>query len=133
SDEASRELAARGQRKIFRNTMAGVVVEGHWVRTWGITRDVTERMHLEDQLRNAQQLEAIGRLAGGVAHDFNNILSIIMGHGELLLATGGADEEARSGLLQIRRASLRAASLTQQLLAFSRKQVLQPRVLDLNE
>jgi two-component system, cell cycle sensor histidine kinase and response regulator CckA len=133
TDQESRELDAHGRKKIFRNTMIGMVVDGCWVRTWGITRDVTERMHLEDQLRNAQQLEAIGRLAGGVAHDFNNILSIIMGHGELLLATGGADEEARSGLLQIRRASLRAASLTQQLLAFSRKQVLQPRVLDLNE
>src|SRR5205807_10341086 len=126
SDEASRELAARGQRKIFRNTMAGVVVEGHWVRTWGITRDVTERLHLEEQLRNAQQLEAIGRLAGGVAHDFNNILSIIMGHAELLLATG-LDERSRVGLEQMRRATERAASLTQQLLAFSRKQVLQPK------
>jgi two-component system, cell cycle sensor histidine kinase and response regulator CckA len=103
------------------------------VRTWGISRDVTERMHLEEQLRNAQQLEAIGRLAGGVAHDFNNILSIIMGHGELLLAVMGADERARNGLEQIGRAAERAASLTQQLLAFSRKQVLQPKVLDLNE
>ena len=113
--------------------MIGMVIDGHWVRTWGITRDVTERMHLEEQLRNAQQLEAIGRLAGGVAHDFNNILSIIMGHGELLLADADVDERARNGLEQIRRAAERAASLTQQLLAFSRKQVLQPKVLDLNE
>jgi len=133
TDEESREVDAQGQKKIFRNTMIGMVVNGHWVRTWGITRDVTERMHLEEQLRNAQQLEAIGRLAGGVAHDFNNILSIIMGHGELLLATSGVDERARNGLEQIRRAADRAASLTQQLLAFSRKQVLQPKVLDLNE
>jgi len=113
--------------------MMGTVIDGHWVRTWGISRDVTARMQLEEQLRNAQQLEAIGRLAGGVAHDFNNILSIIMGHGELLLATAGDDERARNGLEQIRRAADRAASLTQQLLAFSRKQVLQPKVLDLNE
>jgi len=132
TDQESREVDAHGQKKIFRNTMMGTVIDGHWVRTWGISRDVTARMHLEEQLRNAQQLEAIGRLAGGVAHDFNNILSIIMGHGELLLATG-VNEQARNGLEQIRRAADRAASLTQQLLAFSRKQVLLPKVLDLNE
>ena len=133
TDQESYELDSQGQKKIFRNTMSGVVVDGHWVRTWGITRDVTERVHMEEQLRNAQQLEAIGRLAGGVAHDFNNILSVIMGHGELLLAASAGDERARNGLEQIRRAADRAASLTQQLLAFSRKQVLQPKVLDMNE
>jgi len=133
TDQESYEMDSQGQKKIFRNTMSGVVVDGHWVRTWGITRDVTERVHLEEQLRNAQQLEAIGRLAGGVAHDFNNILSVIMGHGELLLAASAGDERARNGLEQIRRAADRAASLTQQLLAFSRKQVLQPKVLDMNE
>ena len=132
TDQESREVDAHGQRKILRSTMMGTVIDGHWMRTWGISRDVTERMHFEEQLRNAQQLEAVGRLAGGVAHDFNNILSIIMGHGELLLATG-VDESARNGLTQIRRAAERAAALTQQLLAFSRKQVLLPKVLDLNE
>lgn len=133
TDEESRELDAHGQRKIFRNTMSGIVVDGHWARTWGITRDVTERVQLEAQLRNAQQMEAIGRLAGGVAHDFNNILSIIMGHGELLLKTATVDDRTRNGIEQIQRAADRAASLTQQLLAFSRKQVLQPKLLDLNE
>jgi len=133
SDQESIELDAHGQKRIFRNTMVGTILNGHWVHTWGITRDVTERLHLEEQLRNAQQLEAIGRLAGGIAHDFNNILSIIMGHGELLLAMAAVDEQTRSGLEQMRRAADRAASLTQQLLAFSRKQMLQPRVLDLNE
>jgi two-component system, cell cycle sensor histidine kinase and response regulator CckA len=133
TDQESYEMDSQGQKKIFRNTMSGMVVEGYWVRTWGITRDVTERVHLEEQLRNAQQLEAIGRLAGGVAHDFNNILSVIMGHGELLLAASAGDERARNGLQQIRRAADRAASLTQQLLAFGRKQVLQPKVLDLND
>ncbi len=133
TDQESRELDAQGRIRIFRNTMMGVVVDGRWVFSWGITRDVTERMHLEEQLRNAHHLEAIGRLAGGVAHDFNNILSIIMGHGELLLRTAREDERLRTGLEQIQRAADRAASLTQQLLAFSRKQVLQPKVLDLNE
>jgi two-component system cell cycle sensor histidine kinase/response regulator CckA len=132
TDQESYEIDARGQKKIFRNTMVGMVVGGFWVRTWGISRDVTDRVRLEEQLRNAQQLEAIGRLAGGVAHDFNNIMSIIMGHGELLLASG-VEERTRNGLEQIRRAALRAASLTQQLLAFSRRQMLQPIVLDLNE
>ncbi len=133
TDWESHERDVSGQVKIFRNTMMGIVEEGKLARNWGIQRDVTERMHLEEQLRNAQQLEAVGRLAGGVAHDFNNILSIIMGHGELLLRTLELDERARNGLEQIQRAAERAASLTQQLLAFSRKQVLQPRVLDLNE
>ena len=133
TDQESIELDAHGQKRIFRNTMVGTVIDGYWVRTWGITRDVTERLHLEEQLRNAQQLEALGRLAGGIAHDFNNILSIIMGHGELLLATASLDADGKNGVDQIRRAADRAASLTQQLLAFSRKQVLQPRVLDLNE
>jgi len=133
TDQESVEMDAHGQKRIFRNTMVGTIVDGFWVRTWGITRDVTERLHLEEQLRNAQQLEAIGRLAGGIAHDFNNILSIIMGHGELLLATANLDADGRNGVDQIRRAADRAASLTQQLLAFSRRQVLQPRVLDLNE
>lgn len=133
TDWESHERDAQGQVKIFRNTMMGIVENGKLMRNWGIQRDVTERMHLEEQLRNAQQLEAIGRLAGGVAHDFNNILSIIIGHGELLLRSLELDERARNGLEQIQRAAERAASLTQQLLAFSRKQVLQPRVLDLNE
>ena len=129
----SHEQDAQGRSRIFRHTVTGIVSHGHLVRSWGIQRDVTARVHLEEQLRNAQQLEAIGRLAGGVAHDFNNILSIIMGHGELLKSTVAENDRARSGLEQIRRAAERAASLTQQLLAFSRKQVLQPKVLDLNE
>ena len=133
TDWESHERDAQGRVKVFRNTMVGIVENGCLVRTWGIQRDVTERIHLEEQLRNAQQMEAIGRLAGGVAHDFNNILSIIMGHGELLLMNSGADEKTRNGVEQIRRAADRAASLTQQLLAFSRKQVLQPKLLDLNE
>ena len=133
TDEESREVDLQGRARIFRNTMTGIVIDECWVRTWGISRDVTERLQLEEQLRHAQQMEAIGRLAGGVAHDFNNILSIIMGHGELLLRTANLDEQGRNGVDQIRRAAQRAASLTQQLLAFSRKQVLQPRVLDLNE
>ena len=133
NDRESHERDAQGRVKIFRNTMVGIVERGCLMRTWGIQRDVTARIHLEEQLRNAQQLEAIGRLAGGVAHDFNNILSIILGHGELLLAQERIDESTRTDMEQIQRAAERAALLTQQLLAFSRKQVLQPKVLVLNE
>jgi two-component system cell cycle sensor histidine kinase/response regulator CckA len=87
---------------------------------------------LEERLRQAHKMEAVGRLAGGVAHDFNNLLTIIRGHSDLLLDRQGADDAYRRSLEQIQRASDRAVSMTRQLLAFSRMQVLQPRVLDLN-
>jgi len=97
-----------------------------------IGRDITERRRLEEQLRQAQKMEAVGRLAGGVAHDFNNILTAIQGQCELLLQLLDAQAPARRHGELILRAAGRAASLTGQLLAFSRKQVLQPRVIDLN-
>ncbi|HLK64579.1 MAG TPA: PAS domain S-box protein [Bryobacteraceae bacterium] len=96
------------------------------------TIDITERIQLENQLRQAQKLESIGRLAGGVAHDFNNLLTVIMGHGELLLRSAGATDTFRQNIEEIRKAAERAAGLTQQLLAFSRKQTIAPRPLDLN-
>ncbi|MEO8223529.1 MAG: PAS domain S-box protein [Gammaproteobacteria bacterium] len=97
-----------------------------------LARDVTERKRLEGQLRQAQKLEAVGQLAGGIAHDFNNLLTAITGHGGLLLDSLPEGSSDRQDVEQILRASDRAASLTQQLVAFSRKQVLQPRVIDLN-
>jgi PAS domain S-box-containing protein len=97
-----------------------------------IARDVTERKRLEEEFRQAQKLEVVGRLAGGVAHDFNNLLTAIRGTAELLLADMGEGHPMRADLQVITQASERAASLTRQLLAFSKQQAAQPRVVDLN-
>src|SRR3989449_8644868 len=97
-----------------------------------LAKDVTGRRRLEEQLRQAQKMEAVGQLAGGVAHDFNNLLTAILGYCQLLLQPLPPDAPARQDVFEIRRAGERAASLTQQLLAFSRKQVLQAQVLDVN-
>jgi PAS domain S-box-containing protein len=94
--------------------------------------DVTERRALEQQLRQAQKMEAIGRLAGGVAHDFNNLLMVISGYAEFVQERAGENEAIRGPAREITNAAERATSLTRQLLAFSRKQMLDPRVLDLN-
>ncbi len=94
--------------------------------------DVTETRTLEQQLRQAQKMEAIGRLAGGIAHDFNNVLMVISGYCEFLLDRIGPDPQLRGPALEIANATERASSLTRQLLAFSRKQMLAPKVLDLN-
>jgi len=97
------------------------------------TVDVTEQRRLEKQLRHSQKLEAVGQFAAGVAHDFNNILTVIQGHTSLQLAARNIDADMANSLQQVSIAADRAASLTRQLLTFSRKQVVQPRVLDLNE
>jgi signal transduction histidine kinase len=98
----------------------------------GVQTDITERKRLEQQFQQAQKMEAVGRLAGGIAHDFNNLLTAILGYGQILLSEVATDDPLRSGLEEIKRAGERAATLTHQLLAFSRRQVLLPKVLDLN-
>ena len=97
-----------------------------------VCRDLSERRRLEDQLRKKQRMESIGTLAGGIAHDFNNLLTVIIGYGQTLLAKVEHEPSLRSNVEHIVKSAGRAAALTRQLLAFSRKQVLQPRVLDLN-
>jgi PAS domain S-box-containing protein len=112
---------------------------GQIVGVASIGEDITElkraeavKARIEDQLRQAQKLESVGRLAAGVAHDFNNLLTVINGYSQLLLGRVKAGDPLRDALEEIHKAGERAAGLTQQLLAFSRKQILQPRVLDLN-
>ncbi|HWP34099.1 MAG TPA: PAS domain-containing protein, partial [Thermodesulfobacteriota bacterium] len=106
--------------------------DGRPLRMIGAMVDITRRVQLEEQLRQSQKMEAIGRLAGGIAHDFNNILTAITGYSELLLGRLEEGDPLRRHALEIHRAAERAASLTRQLLAFSRRQVLRPTVVDLN-
>jgi two-component system cell cycle sensor histidine kinase/response regulator CckA len=98
-----------------------------------VARDVTARVRLEEELRHAQRMEAVGRLAGGVAHDFNNLLMVIISYSELLTAQLSHDERILRDVQEIRHAADRAAALTRQLLSFSRRQVLQPAPLEINE
>ena len=98
-----------------------------------VTADITQRKNLEEQLRQSQRLEAVGRLAGGVAHDFNNLLTAVLGNCDLASMALPQNHPAQQNLSEVQDAAERAAALTQQLLAFSRKQVLSPRVLDINQ
>jgi PAS domain S-box-containing protein len=119
-------------------TVIDVEITAHELTFYGrlaqivLAYDVTERRSLEEQLRQSQKLEAVGQLAGGVAHDFNNLLTVITGYSDLSLRRLDKNNPLRSNLEEIKKAGERAASLTRQLLAFSRKQVLQPKVLQLN-
>jgi len=97
-----------------------------------IVEDVTERRALEERLRQAQKMEAVGRLAGGIAHDFNNLLTVIQGYSELMLQETTSTSQFSNEVMEIKKAADRAATLTSQLLAFSRQQVMVPRILDLN-
>ena len=99
----------------------------------GVQVDVTERRRLEDKFRQAQKMEAVGRLAGGIAHDFNNLLTVINGYADIVIASLPEHSPSRQMLEEVRKAGERATSLTQQLLAFSRKSILAPRLLDVND
>lgn len=107
--------------------------DGRLMRIRGYIFDITEKRRLEEQFRQAQKMEAVGRLAGGIAHDFNNILTVIQGYTQLLMDAVDDDDALRADVRQISVAAERAAILTTQLLAFSRRQLLQPVVLNINE
>jgi PAS domain S-box-containing protein len=124
--------------KVYETHKFPVIIEGEAVGVAGIIRDITkrkraeeERTALEAQFQQAQKMESVGRLAGGVAHDFNNMLGVILGHAELALVD--PTQPLHADLLAIRSAAGRSADLTRQLLAFARKQTVAPAVLDLNE
>ena len=135
-----RECITTGKNNLHRETPVGnriltwsffPIIPSHAVHCYAV--DITERLNLEAQLRQSQKMDSIGQLAAGVAHDFNNILTIIQGYSGLLLANEKLEEEMSEPLQQIAVASQRAANLTRQLLTFSRKQIMQAQELDLNE
>jgi two-component system cell cycle sensor histidine kinase/response regulator CckA len=131
--QAEFRIKRKDGREVWLNDTA-VVVQGsntHPVME-GIIVDITERKHLETQLQQSRKMEAVGRLAGGIAHDFNNLLTIITGYTELALSRATVPPELRSDIERIENAAGRAAGLVRQLLAFSRRQVLQPKIVDVN-
>jgi len=119
--------------RVLENAVGHFNERGELVEIHGFLVDETERWKVEGQLRQAQKMEAVGRLAGGVAHDFNNLLTVILGYSELALAGLPQDDPNYPLIMEIRKSGERASMLTRQLLAFSRKQLLQPTVLDLNK
>jgi two-component system cell cycle sensor histidine kinase/response regulator CckA len=113
-------------------TVSPILDEGRLIGLSTISRDLSYQKRLEAELRQAVKMEAVGRLAGGVAHDFNNLLTVINGYSELLLARPGSADSNRELMAEIHKAGKRAETLTKQLLAYSRKQILKPKILEIN-
>ncbi len=127
------EKGGDGKQRYFNNSYFGYVEDGqlHWL--WGLQIDITEQKELEEQFLQSQKMEAIGMLAGGIAHDFNNILTVINGYADMMSRQLKADNPLLKYIGQIRQAGERASNLTSQLLSFSRKQVFQTRIIELNK
>jgi two-component system, cell cycle sensor histidine kinase and response regulator CckA len=131
--EAQREHRVRTRTGGVRVIECSYRAHVHGHRHLCVARDITDRRMLEERLIQAEKIESVGRLAGGIAHDFNNLLTAILGYTELMLGSRAQDDPERRDLEEIQKAGQRAAALTQQLLAFSRKQVLMPKEVDLNQ
>jgi|GEM_PF-5447940 len=126
-------FASDGHRELLETTKTPMYNnKGELIGILGIGHNITEKKLLQDQLSQSQRMESVGRLAGGVAHDFNNMLSIILGNSELILFTQPDDSKFSEPLMEIRDAAVRSSELTKQLLAFARRQAISPRKMDLN-
>jgi PAS domain S-box-containing protein len=125
-------ITKEGKKIILEASLSYINYKGQ-IAAQGVLRDITERHKLEEQLRQAQKMEAVGQLAGGVAHDFNNLLTVISGYSDLLLTDPQLEKKQHDKIAQIGKAGKRAQQLTNQLLAFGRKQIFKPEVLDIND
>jgi len=128
----SKIIRPDGKEKYLEIRPSFIYKDDNVIGSRGVMRDITERKQLEQQLRQSQKMEAVGRLAGGIAHDFNNLLTVILGYSEILANRIPKGDPLHKDVDEVKKSAIRAASLTKQLLAFSRKQVLQPRKINLN-
>ena len=132
TDAETHEVGRDGRARHFMNNLFGIVENGRLVRAWGSQRDITERRQTMERLQQAQRMESVGKLAGGIAHEVNNMMSVVLGCSEFVLRRSDLPQAVRADVEQVREAAERSAAITAQLLAFSRRQMVQPVPLDPN-